>query len=203
MEFLSLKRLAAYCLIVTTALLVGCYATTEIEMNKENKSVDGYGSVKEIYVVRAKNDARRAIPKVMTQLEARGFKVAYLDESTPGNSQGTGFVISGDGYILTCAHVLDHATEATIKNGEERYLAEPVISDEDKDIAILKVKDKFVSKGVLGFRKQSQASIGDEISTLSYPLTSILGNDVRYSKGNINATSGLKDDVNHISLSLI
>jgi len=60
-------------------------------------------------------------------------------------AQGSGFFISGDGYIVTNNHVVDHATEVTVTTTEGKTLDAKVIGvDEKTDLALLKVKgDSF------------------------------------------------------------
>ena len=56
-------------------------------------------------------------------------------------AQGSGFVISADGYIVTNHHVVDKATEITVTmDNDQKYEAEVVGSDQRTDVALLKVK---------------------------------------------------------------
>ena len=55
-------------------------------------------------------------------------------------SLGSGFIISGDGYILTNNHVVDHADKVTVRLQDRRTLTAKVIgTDPTYDIAVLKV----------------------------------------------------------------
>ncbi|KZC19724.1 MULTISPECIES: Do family serine endopeptidase [Rhodanobacter] len=55
-------------------------------------------------------------------------------------SLGSGFIISGDGYILTNNHVVDHADKVTVRLQDRRTLTARVIgTDPTYDIALLKV----------------------------------------------------------------
>ena len=57
-----------------------------------------------------------------------------------GVSQGTGFVISPDGYVLTNHHVIDGADTVRIKLSDRReFTAKVVGSDEQSDVALLKI----------------------------------------------------------------
>ncbi len=58
-----------------------------------------------------------------------------------GTSLGSGFVISGDGYVLTNFHVIDGADKVTVTLPDRReFEAEVVGSDEQYDVAVLKIK---------------------------------------------------------------
>ncbi|MCG2635180.1 MAG: trypsin-like peptidase domain-containing protein, partial [Gammaproteobacteria bacterium] len=55
-------------------------------------------------------------------------------------SLGSGFIISGDGYVLTNHHVVKGADEIVVRLTDRReYIAELVGSDERTDIALLKI----------------------------------------------------------------
>ncbi|TXI48526.1 MAG: DegQ family serine endoprotease [Lysobacter sp.] len=55
-------------------------------------------------------------------------------------SQGSGFLISADGYVLTNHHVVDGADEVTVKLSDRRsFKAKVVGSDEQSDVAVLKI----------------------------------------------------------------
>jgi len=57
-----------------------------------------------------------------------------------GVSMGTGFIISGDGYILTNHHVIDGASTVTVRLSDRReFTAKVVGSDEQSDVALLKI----------------------------------------------------------------
>ena len=57
-----------------------------------------------------------------------------------GTSQGTGFIISGDGYVLTNHHVVDGADTVRIRLEDRReFTAKVVGSDEQSDVALLKI----------------------------------------------------------------
>ncbi len=56
-------------------------------------------------------------------------------------AQGSGFFISGDGYIVTNDHVVDHATEVTITTSDGKSMPAKVIGADSKtDLALLKAQ---------------------------------------------------------------
>lgn len=60
-----------------------------------------------------------------------------------GISQGTGFIISADGYVLTNHHVVEGADKVLVRLNDRRELdAEVVGSDPLSDVALLKVEAK-------------------------------------------------------------
>ena len=61
--------------------------------------------------------------------------------STPApRGQGSGFIVSSDGYVLTNAHVVDDASEVTVRMTNRReYSAKVVGIDTRSDVAVLKI----------------------------------------------------------------
>ncbi|MGH8223727.1 MAG: DegQ family serine endoprotease [Woeseiaceae bacterium] len=58
----------------------------------------------------------------------------------PVRGEGSGFVISADGYILTNAHVVEQAREVTVRTTDRReYRAKVVGADARTDVAVLKI----------------------------------------------------------------
>jgi serine protease Do len=56
-------------------------------------------------------------------------------------AQGSGFFISGDGYIVTNNHVVDHASEVTVTTAEGKSMPAKVIGVDSKtDLALLKAE---------------------------------------------------------------
>ncbi|MBE0621969.1 MAG: trypsin-like peptidase domain-containing protein, partial [Burkholderiales bacterium] len=68
------------------------------------------------------------------------FPGAVPHGSVPERGEGSGFIVSPDGVILTNAHVVDDATEVTVKLTDKREFRAKVIgSDKPSDVAVLKI----------------------------------------------------------------
>lgn len=62
-------------------------------------------------------------------------------EQQPRSSVGSGFIISGDGYVMTNAHVIRGMDKIVVRmNDEEEYEATIVGRDDKTDIAVLKIE---------------------------------------------------------------
>ncbi|WP_047128387.1 DegQ family serine endoprotease [Xanthomonas arboricola] len=73
------------------------------------------------------------------------------DGGIAGKSMGSGFIISADGYVLTNHHVVDGASEVTVKLTDRReFKAKVVGSDEQFDVALLKIEAKGLPTVRLG-----------------------------------------------------
>lgn len=70
-----------------------------------------------------------------------GMPMLPSPEEQKRTSLGSGFIISGDGYILTNNHVVDHADAVTVRLQDRRTLTAKVVgTDPAYDIALLKVE---------------------------------------------------------------
>jgi serine protease Do len=59
----------------------------------------------------------------------------------PARGEGSGFIVSADGYILTNAHVVDGASSVTVKMTDRReYEAKVIGVDERTDVAVIKIE---------------------------------------------------------------
>ena len=69
----------------------------------------------------------------------------------PVRGEGSGFIVSPDGYILTNAHVVENADEVTVKTTDRReYTAKVVGVDKQTDVAVLKIEAKNLPTVRLG-----------------------------------------------------
>jgi serine protease Do len=63
--------------------------------------------------------------------------------NVPSRGVGSGFIVSPDGYIVTNAHVVDGASEVTVKLTDRREFTAKVIgADKRTDIALIKIDGK-------------------------------------------------------------
>jgi serine protease Do len=66
-----------------------------------------------------------------------------MPRAMPSQGLGSGFIVSDDGYIITNAHVVDGASEVTVKLTDRReFIAKVVGADKRTDIALLKIDAK-------------------------------------------------------------
>lgn len=91
---------------------------------------------------------------------------------------GSGVIISQDGYILTCAHVVSGATSVKVQlNGsDESYDATVVGQDSTSDIAVLKIDAAGLTPAVIGDSDalavgEVAVAVGNPLGTLSNTVT--------------------------------
>jgi serine protease Do len=84
-------------------------------------------------------------------------------------STGSGFILSADGYIATNAHVVDDATEVTVRLSDRREFRAKVIgSDKRSDIALLKIEAKDLPKVTIG--DPDKLKVGEWVVAIGKPF---------------------------------
>lgn len=114
-------------------------------------------------------------------------------------SGGTAFLINGNGFLVTNAHVLTGSGVVVAdKNGKE-YNADILSVDKSRDLAVLKIDDKdFKPLNELPYSiRKVQPDLGEELFTLGYPRDEIV-----YNMGYLSATTGYKGDTSSCQISL-
>ena len=125
------------------------------------------------------------------------------DSSINGwSGNGSGIILSEDGYLATNHHVIDDATDIEVEfmyNGSiKSFNAEIVRSDEINDLAILKINDsKFRGLSSIPYNfKTRSADIGQEVFALGYPMAlTVMGKDIKFTDGRVSAKSGFQGDI--------
>lgn len=70
----------------------------------------------------------------------RQFGVPRQQGNTPIHGQGSGFIVTPDGIVLTNAHVVNGADEVTVKLTDKReFKAKVLRADKASDVAVLKI----------------------------------------------------------------
>lgn len=86
-----------------------------------------------------------------------------------GQGFGSGFILSGDGYVVTNAHVVNNATDIEIKLQDQReYTAELVGADTLTDIALLKVDAGDLPSVTLG--DSDDVKVGQWVLAIGAPF---------------------------------
>ncbi len=90
-------------------------------------------------------------------------------EAVPTRGQGSGFIVSSDGIILTNAHVVQGASEVTVKLTDRReYRAKVLGTDPKTDIAVLRIDAKNLPVVTLG--KTSELRVGEWVLAIGSPF---------------------------------
>ena len=128
---------------------------------------------------------------------ARDFTRRYFGERaapTEENSLGSGFIISPDGYIITCAHVTENAREILVRfNDRREFRARLVGSDRRSDIALLKIESTGLPTIVIGDAHKLQ--VGEWVLAIGSPF----GFDSSATAGIVSAKGRVLPNENYVS----
>lgn len=84
-------------------------------------------------------------------------------------SLGSGFIISGDGYILTNAHVVDGADEVAVRLTDKREFKAKIIgADKRTDVALIKIEATGLPAAKLG--DPGQIKVGEWVVAIGSPF---------------------------------
>jgi len=138
----------------------------------DSKSADDSANVvNQIY--RADGQGVAFIESQIDSQEGEGFNpFGEVEPESGGTATGSGFVIDGEGHILTNNHVVEGASKVTVKLGdsEKTFDAEVVGTDPATDIALLKVEapDRQLQPLTLG--RSAEMEVGDPVVAIGNPF---------------------------------
>jgi S1-C subfamily serine protease len=94
------------------------------------------------------------------------------ESSGGGTATGSGFVIDGEGHVLTNNHVIEGASKVTVKLGESNktYTATVVGADPGSDLALLKVDAPASELHPLTLGHSSEVEVGDPVVAIGNPF---------------------------------
>ena len=102
----------------------------------------------------------------------------------PARGEGSGFIVSPDGYILTNAHVVNGASSVTVKMTDRReYEAKVIGVDERTDVAVIKIDGNNLPTVKLG--DASKLKPGEWVIAIGSPF----GFENTVTAGVVSATS--------------
>ena len=134
----------------------------------------------------------RTYPKEPTHKGAAGDDVAVM---------GSGFFVGPNGFILTSAHVVEDAEKIAVRLQNGLVLDATVDRlSSATDLALLKVD--YLTQDYLSLDFSDNVSIGDDVFTVGFPTTQLLGLDPKYSNGTVSSLSGLKGDATFFQVSV-
>jgi Trypsin-like serine proteases, typically periplasmic, contain C-terminal PDZ domain len=109
-----------------------------------------------------------------------GFNFGSGNSSTDQSGQqaqlgsGSGIILTSDGYIVTCKHVVDGAeTIKVILNDDSEHEAKLIGSDTRSDLAVLKIDMTGLSPATLG--DSDMLTVGEDVIAIGNPLGELRG----------------------------
>ncbi|MDQ2622464.1 MAG: trypsin-like peptidase domain-containing protein [Actinomycetota bacterium] len=120
-------------------------------------------------------------------------------QSQGGTATGSGFLIDGDGHMVTNNHVIDGASKITVTLGDNDnvYEAEVVGADASTDLALLKVDAPSDAMHPLTLGDSENLKVGDPVVAIGNPF----GLDRTVTTGIISALQREIQSTNNYSIS--
>lgn len=144
-------------------------------------------------------------PQIIVPLEFAAY-INNNHKSSNGNSKqynasGSGFVISTNGIIATNYHVIEDAENVDVfmnRNGViKKYNAKVLISDKTNDISLLKIEDaSFTILPAIPYAVKTYVQdVGTSVFALGYPMSNVLGEEIKVTDGIISSKTGYQGDI--------
>jgi S1-C subfamily serine protease len=127
------------------------------------------------------------------------LRKSSTENSTNKMSTGTGFFISED-CIITCSHVVNDARTITIVKNGVKINAQMIINNPSLDFALLKIEG-YKSNKYFTASKFLNENIGNKLYTLGFPLSNILGSEIKVTDGIISSKTGINSDPIYFQMS--
>lgn len=122
-------------------------------------------------------------------------------------SVGSGFLISAGGYVATNLHVVKNSKNVYVisNDGSQSRLSATIeLVDENNDICILKVPGLARALNAVripyGFEDTTNKT-GESVFCMGYPLTKVMGNEIKVTNGIISSVTGYQGDVSSYQIS--
>jgi S1-C subfamily serine protease len=151
-----------------TTTTVAAPITAPVDRKSSDESAN---VVNQIY--KTDGDGVAFIESQIESTETENFNpFGEAEPESGGTATGSGFVIDGEGHILTNNHVVEGASKVTVKLGdsEKTYDAEVVGTDPATDIALLQVDAPDGQLHPLTLGRSAEMEVGDPVVAIGNPF---------------------------------
>lgn len=108
------------------------------------------------------------------------------------SATGTAFVVHPQGILVTCAHVVHGAVKIRASLGNRELAARVIGMDDEHDLAVLRVDAQDLAYVTLG--DSDRVRLAQEVRVIGFPLTEILGESIKVSRGEISGIGDASGD---------
>jgi len=145
--------------------------------------------------------AQQRSKEIQKLIEAKKSGAAEVKPSSGENpatisakpkANGSGALVTQNGYILTAAHVVSDATRITVLTSNGEKTARVIRVDEANDLAVLKIEGASFS--ALPVAPSRGIKLGQNVATIGFPNVTIQGFSPKLTRGEISSLNGLGDD---------
>ena len=194
---MSIPRLKSYVSLIAAVMMLGQVAVAQAEDLPDFTGLVEQASPAVVNISTRQKMPDRAVAGQIPDMEGLPPMLReFLERSMPPGSRapgkgdrqreaqslGSGFIISGDGYVLTNNHVIDGADEIIVRLSDRSELkAKLVGTDPRTDVAVLKIDGKNLPTAKLG--NSNKLKVGEWALAIGSPF----GFDHSVTKGIVSA----------------
>ena len=130
------------------------------------------------------------IPAISRRAHGAVVSIVMSDKEGHPVAQGSGFLISKDGHVVTNYHVIEHGSSAVIKLPDGAFFVVDGVlaTDKNRDVAIIKAHGNGFNALTLGDSDRLQ--VGEEVVAIGNPLSL----ESTVSNGIVSAIRTVEDD---------
>jgi S1-C subfamily serine protease len=111
---------------------------------------------------------KKALPSVVN-ITSIAMTYDFFYGAVPQQGMGSGFVIDGEGHILTNYHVVENARQLEVTTSDKKkYKAQIVGTDPIHDLAVIQIPEKSVTKAEIGDSKD--LVVGQKVYAIGNPF---------------------------------
>ncbi len=112
-------------------------------------------------------------------------KVAKLiSDAGRGQGSGTAFVVTPNGYLVTCHHLIRNAAKIEVTLQEKKYVGKIIATDAKHDLALLKIEATDLP--VASLANSEAVQLAEEVRAMGFPLSDVLGTSLKITRGSIS-----------------
>jgi len=122
-------------------------------------------------------------------------------------SQGSGFLVNDDGYVLTSFHVVENAQQVSITGIKGDFSisfpALVIAVDRLADLALLKIDTKIITfeNPPYTLFESKKVKKAERIYALGYPMENAMGKEAKITDGIINSLTGFQQSISEFQIS--
>ena len=92
-------------------------------------------------------------------------------------------MVNHDGYIMTCAHVVEDADKIEVELGGRKYAARVIEINSQRDLALIRIAARNLP--VLPLSDSSRIELAQHVRAVGFPLSDVLGTSVKITQGSV------------------
>jgi TPR repeat protein len=116
---------------------------------------------------------------------------------TPAVVNGSGFIVSKQGHIVTNRHVIEHCSIVTVQIQGVVHPSEILVTDQQNDLALIQISEPTRGKSITDsavFADERGIRPGQSVVAVGFPLPGLLSSSPKVTTGTISALAGIHDD---------